>query len=1826
MLLHVKRLLLPCAADEERNGKIMEPVAIIGMGCRFPGAPSLHAFWQLMCNGGDAITEVPADRYDIEAVYDPRPATPGKVMSRYGGFLEQVDQFDAAFFGISPREAAKIDPQHRLLMEVAWEAMEDAGQVPRTMTEEDKLNIGCFIGVITGDYWDRQFRHATDLDVYGTAGSARSGAAGRISFSQDFMGTSFAIDAACSSSLVAVDQAVQNLRSGACTMAVAGGVNVILNPDHTIGFSQGKMMAADGHCKTYDAAADGYVRSEGAGVVVLKLLSRAQANGDQIYAVIRGCASNNDGHCDSFMAPSTKGQQAGLRRACRNADIDPLTIDYVEAHGPGTKAGDPIEVTTLGEVLCAGRLADQPLLIGSVKTNIGHMEGAAGVAGLMKTVLCLKHGKIPANLHFHTPNPDIPWQDYSLKIPTELMAWPHYGSGPHRAVVCSYGIAGTNTYLVVEEATLQSTDTALSGHDATPITSLLPLSAQTPDALKNLARRYIAHLEDDASAEQTVCNISATASLRRLHHDYRLAVVGNSKQGMHDKLAAFVRGETGLEVSSGHRLAHKPPKIAWIFPGQGSQWLGMGRDLLEQEAVFRAIIEECDQVMRTYVNWSLLDQLQADEAHSRLHEIDVIQPTLFAIEIALATLWRSWGITPDVVIGHSMGEVAAAYIAGALSLEDAAWIICTRSKLLLSVSGKGAMAAVELSLEQARILVSDYSGRVSVAVSNSPHSTVLSGEPEALAEILALLEKQSIFGRLVNVDVASHSPQMDLLRPDLLKLMERVQPRPTTIPMFSTLNGAIVDGSKLTANYWVDNLREPVLFLSAIQTLLADGCDIFLEMSPHPLLVGAIRQTVEQSNTSGLALASLRREEEGRAVLLATLGNLYAQGCEPDWSALYPGKGQHVSLPTYPWQRQRHWNTALDRPLRRTSSSFSSGAGGGHPILGISTPSALHPNTFFWTASMNTEAFPYLSEHCVHGMPVLPGAAYLELSLAAASEVYGSQSFAIEDLTLVKALFFSKGITHTLQVIMTPREEGTMCLRFFSTPAGQEKQALSWMEHASVTVRCVAKPVAPAPMLHLAPERVRRYWTLAMEASVYYAGLRARGIQHGPLFQGITHVWRRPGEVMAQITIPEELINDMPGYQVHPALMDAILQGITPFLPAEQEEETYVPVAVRQVTFYQRPTPGDTLWTHVRVRPTPSGDQSTLEGDVILLNEHGQVLLEIRGFRLQSLGSGNTQEFMHQRLNQLLYTIQWEPQACSELNKQKILRKNWLIFSERDGLGESLAECLRTAGAQCVTVVPGDSYQQLAPQQYALPPADPRTFHRLFDELYHDDNAQACYGIVYLWGMLTTPVSHDVLDLEQDIAECGVLHLLQAHAALKHATFPRLWLVTSGVQSIEAQDGATDLLQAPLWGLGRVIVYEHQDLHSTLIDIDKERGSLTEQVAALFREIWSDNAEDEVALRGEKRYVARLARCHLPDDQGQCLFRPDGTYLITGGLGGVGLRTAQWMVEQGARHLVLLGRQKISEAATVDALRATGADIRPMQVDVSQAQQLACALDTIRRELPPLRGVFHSAVVLDDGTLLQLNRERYLGVRPPKVDGAWNLHRLTLDDPLDYFVLFSSAASLIGSPGQGNYAAANAFLDQLAVYRKQQGHPALCISWGRWGEVGQAMKEKRGERLNARGFASMKPTEGLAILGGLLRQSIPHVGVMSFHLPRWGQFYPNLTKSSLFTHLLAEVEIQEEQKTRGQHLTREMLFELTDEQRQQTLAQYLSDQIARVLGHTTLQLDAHQQLNRLGIDSLMSVELKNRIGSDLTVAIPVTMFMQGITFEQFSRSIGEQID
>jgi len=746
-----------------------EAIAIVGIGCRFPGAGDAEAFWQLLRGGVDAIREVPPERFNVGDYFDADPAAPGKMNTRWGGFIEQVDRFDAHFFGISPREAVRMDPQQRLLLEVASQALEDAGQMRERLAGS---STGVFIGISNNDYGRIQLNDFSRIDAYAGTGNALSIAANRISYVFDFRGPSMALDTACSSSLVAVHEACASLRRGESTLALAGGVNLILSPAITINFSKAGAMAPDGRCKTFDARANGYVRGEGAGIVVLKPLTKAVADGDPIYAVIRGSAVNQDGRSNGLMAPNPRAQEAVLREAYRRAGVAPAEVQYVEAHGTGTLLGDPIEASALGAVLGVNRAPGQPCALGSVKTNIGHLEAAAGIAGLIKTALALKHHEIPPSLNFEEPNPHIPFDDLPLRVQTTLARWPA-AEAPALAGVSSFGFGGTNAHVVLQEAP-QSNPVSRIAECATEqphaeigntrSTYLLPLSARAPEALRDLARAYRDLLTRPESAAP-VHDICYSASLRRSHHEYRLAVTGNSADQLSESLEAYLREEARPGLFHGHKHSDRRSKLVFVFPGQGSQWFGMGRQLLDQDAVFRDAIQRCDRAMRPYGAWSLLAELRAtDTARSRLNEIDVLQPALFAIQVALAAVWRSWGIEPDAVVGHSMGEVAAAHVAGALSLDEAARIICRRSGLVKRTIGRGAIAAVELSLEDARRALIGYEDRVSIAASNSHFSTILSGDPAALEAILDRLRGQDIFCRTVKVDFAAHSPQMDPLR------------------------------------------------------------------------------------------------------------------------------------------------------------------------------------------------------------------------------------------------------------------------------------------------------------------------------------------------------------------------------------------------------------------------------------------------------------------------------------------------------------------------------------------------------------------------------------------------------------------------------------------------------------------------------------------------------------------------------------------------------------------------------------------------------------------------------------------------------------------------------------------------------------------------------------------------------------------------------------------------------------------------------------------------------------------------------------------------------
>jgi myxalamid-type polyketide synthase MxaE and MxaD len=844
----------------------------------------------LLRDGRCTIGSVPADRFDIEALYDRAPATPGKVMSRWGGFLPDIQLFDAGCFGISPREAAFLDPQQRLLLKTAWEALEDAGQPIEDLAGS---NTGVFVGLWLNDYEARLFGATAETEFYMTTGTGRYAASGRISYCFGLEGPSLTVDTACSSSLVAVHLACQSLRTGECSLAIAGGANVILQPNVTVAYSQSRMMAPDGRCKFGDAHADGYVRSEGAGVVVLKPLRQAMADRDPMYAVIRGSAINNDGKSSgSLGTPSRSGQERLLRRAYENAGVSPGRVQYVEAHGTGTSAGDPVELGALGTVLASGRTS--ACLVGSVKTNVGHTEGAAGVAGLIKVALSLYHRSIPPSLHCQRPNPNIPWGELPVRIVCELTAWPSEpGSGV--AGVSTFGITGTNAHVVLGEAPQPNSKTGIKDCGRAV---LVPISARSWKSVRGLANAYASWL---GCNEVSLRDVAYTASQRRSHHACRLAVVGETRADLNQQLENWLESGGSNEQTIGR-------KIVFVFPGQGSQWLGMGRELIERETVFRESLAECDRALRPFVNWSLLEQLQSDETSPsyRLPEIDCIQPVLLAIEIALAQLWRSWGINPDAVIGHSMGEVAAAFMAGTLTLDEAMRVICCRSKLLRRTAGRGAMAVVELSTAETEAVLAGFQEQLSVAVSNSPASTVISGDPAAVEQLLQTLEERGVFCRPVRVDVASHSPQMDPLQPELIAALRDLRPAKAAIPIYSTSRASVLDGTECDAAYWADNLRRPVLFSRMTQELLASGYGVFIEMSPHPVLLPAIEQGFQHAGRAGVAVASLRRKEPEQQTILGSLGTLYQLGYSPRWEQLNPA-GEFIRLPRYSWDEERFW-------------------------------------------------------------------------------------------------------------------------------------------------------------------------------------------------------------------------------------------------------------------------------------------------------------------------------------------------------------------------------------------------------------------------------------------------------------------------------------------------------------------------------------------------------------------------------------------------------------------------------------------------------------------------------------------------------------------------------------------------------------------------------------------------------------------------------------------------------------------------------------------------------------------------------------------------------
>ncbi|NEO80922.1 MAG: SDR family NAD(P)-dependent oxidoreductase [Moorea sp. SIO4G3] len=1822
-------------------------IAIIGTACRFPGdADSPQKYWSLLCNGIDAITEVPLNRWDIENYYNPDKNQPGKLSSRYGGFISEVDKFDADFFHISPREAIHIDPQQRILLEENWKALENAGINPESLSETE---TGVFVGIAFHDYEQLQYKHSQeqDLNLYFATGSSSAIGAGRLSYFLKLNGPAITVDTACSSSLSAVHLACQSIRNGECELALASGVNLLLSPELSVSFSQAGMLSPDGRCQTFDASANGYVRSEGCGVVVLKSLKQAIADRDRILAVVRGTAINQDGGSNGLTAPNQSAQEAVIQKALSVGGMSANRVSYVEAHGTGTSLGDPVEIKALEAVYGENRGSERPLTIGSVKTNIGHTEAAAGIAGLIKVVLSLQNKYIPPHLHLKELNPYMSLAGIPGMIPMEGKTWEKYDDSETRvAGVSSFGFSGTNAHVIVEEVPSQ----VKSQHHEQP--HLLTLSAKTEKALNELVSHYQNYLETNPELE--LADVCYTANTGRAQFNHRLGIIATNLQELTKKLLEHKAGQEIFGLFSGKLSSESSfPKLAFLFTGQGSQYVNMGRQLYELAPTFRQVLEECDEILQPYLEVPLLEIIYPKDAQesssSLLDQTAFTQPALFAIEYALAKLWESWGIKPNVVMGHSVGEYVAATLAGVFSLEDGLKLIAMRGQLMQKLPSGGEMVSVMASESQVTEAIGEYSSQVTMAAINGPESIVISGESRAIANICRKLEGVGVKTKRLQVSHAFHSPLMEPMLSEFAAVAKEVTYNQPKIPIISNVTGEKVGAEITIAEYWVRHVREPVRFAQSIKTLHQEGCKIFLEIGPKPILLGMGRQCLPENE--GEWLPSLRPGVDEWQKMLSSLGELYVRGAKIDWLGFDQDYDrQKVELPTYPFQRESYWidtsknqyQKADDNRLSLVTKLLDKGDIEGliqdlklSEELTIEEQNLL-PNILKVLVNRHQDDFRFQG-NVIHDYYN----SFTEVSEIKLSKEEQEENNSLQFLTfgilpeIISGFSWLKGFTeanqnpiHRIALLESQKELRNLC--FSKVDFSSTKKVLDFGCGYGSDLITLAKDY-PHLQLHgytissgqakFAINKVNSY-QLEKQIQIFnrdsskdefpdtYNLVFGFEVAHhiknkSLLFSNISRHLQEEGllvmadfiangdfdidheETSSYFINKQHWIEQLSGNHLQLISAIDISQEIANYLYDPEFEEN-----LNQL--YKKKSDENIKSAFQSYNQLGKLLTKGLASYVLLTAKKQENLEQDKNYQLNQEILNQLSSYSEVSVKQWVYELKW--QASKYQNS--ILPDQpgyWLIFT--DEKTQELKTVLEKENRNYVIVTPGYSYKQIDQQHYQLNPINAQDFRQLMKDLLTTQNILE--GVVHLWSMNT---STEDLENSQELGCASVLHLVQALVSDSKSIVP-LWLVTQETQRIEENQNKLAVQQASLWGLGRVIALEHPELKCRRVDLDKTKNSLE----ALGKELLNPDDEDQIAIRGGVRYVPRLTRrTQNPssEKQQQIKLKAEGSYLVTGGLGVLGLEVAQWMVKQGAGHIVLIGRRPPSEIAKeiIRQLEQAGARISVILGNVSKEQDVASILEQIEKSQIPLRGVIHAAGVLDDGLIQHMSWERFWKVMKPKLQGAWHLHNLTQKLPLDFFVCFSSIASLLGTAGQGNYAAGNAFMDTLASYRQSMGLPGLSINWGAWEAGGMAanLGSQYHSRMRTTGMSFISPEKGLEVLGGLLLQPVSQVGVLPIN---WQIFRDNLPGGVKMLCLDTLAAKQQQKETENKKI-RQQLIAAVDSKRNPMMVNYLQAKIGKLLGFSTSKLPPTDLgFFKMGMDSLMAVELRNLLSYNLGVSI-----------------------
>ena len=1424
----------------------VEPIAIVGMACRFPGAPDLDSFWKLLDGNVDAIRDVPRDRWDVDAYYDPDPDAPGKCYARQGGFIDEIDRFDANFFGIPPREVNAMDPQQRLLLEVTWEALENAGVPPSSLVG---TSTGVFVGLGTSDFSQGtlQTNELDRIDAYIGTGSAACVAAGRISYVLGLQGPAMAIDTACSSSLVAVDVAVQQLRTGRCDLALAGGVNVILSPTTAVYLAKVRALSPTNRCRAFDAAADGYVRGEGCGIVVLKRLSDAERGGDMILAIVRGSATNHDGRSSGLTVPNGQAQRNVVRAALTNAGLEPSRVHYVETHGTGTPLGDPIELRALGEVLGEGREHTQPVLIGTVKTNIGHLEAAAGVAGLIKVVLAMQHGRLPASLHFHEPNPHIPWDEFPVRVVDRNSPWPLHGTPV--AGVSAFGFSGTNAHVIVEAAPQPAAEQP--GDGARPSERpehVLALSAVGEPALRALAGRY-AQLLDTENAP-SAADVAFSANTGRSAFSQRLTIVGQDGRALAHALDAFGKGREHPSLISGQASAHRQ-KIGFLFTGQGSQYAGMGRELYDTEPRFRESMDLCDTILGDVLQKRLLAVIYpsgGSDASSLIDQTAYTQPALFALEYSLAQLWRSWGIEPAYVMGHSLGEYVAACVAGLFSLEDGLRLIAERARLMQSLPEGGRMAAVFAPEPVVAEAIGESADLLSIAAINGPEHVVISGAREALEAVVSALSSRGVGSQNLLVSHAFHSPLMEPILDEFERAVARVSASSPRVRLVSNLTGGIAAATAISQpSYWRQHLRAPVRFAASLDTLVANDCRWLLEIGPHPTLLGMAARCLPEGSV--LSLPSLRKGTSDTRQMLRSLGTMYTQGVDIDWQAFDRDRHRRrVSLPNYPFQRSRHWpEPSRVRKLAPSAPTDSAQ----HPLLGERVRSPLLKEHVY-QVGVPSPSLRFLEDHVIYGTVVFPATAYVEMAAAGGRALFSTDAVELDVLALEEPLTITEETARIVQVAFA-REEDRATFQVFSRSASADEFEAVWTRHATGSV-AVSRD-SSGPTVEALPD-IQSRCDRGVDVAQLYEQMRANGVEYGPTFRGISELWRGADEALGRLQLPTALAGESNDFAIHPAFLDAALQVLGATVGDAPEDDVFLPIGISQVRYHRAAPPA--VWSHARLFRDPANPE-TLRADLRWIDDDGQLVWEASGVTMKRASRQALQRASDRRTDEWLYEVEWQVAPVSDETNVPA-PGTWLLLADDGGVGERLATELRARGGSPVLAHPGNAFGCTA-EGYRLDPTRPDHLEKLLDEVASETPLA---GIVHLWGLDARNEALDVERIDAVMARnCGsVLLLVQRLAARATGSpSPRLSLVTRGAAAVGLAPWPIAVAQTPVLGLARTIALEQPQLQCVTIDLDPADDP--EAAAQLAAAIVGRSDENQLAFRGGSRFVARLVRNRL---------------------------------------------------------------------------------------------------------------------------------------------------------------------------------------------------------------------------------------------------------------------------------------------------------------------------------------------------------------------------